>query len=184
MTRPSPINPGHEGVRALLRVVGPVVALAGLALIVVGVADFFQAFGSFGAGTSFPSGAPQGPDRFWMAFVGMPLLFVGLVLSQFAYMGVIGRYVAAEHAPVAADTANYLAGATQPGVRTAGRAFGTGFREGMAGSPACGHCGALSPQGARHCGQCGKLLAGPCPGCGAAGVPGTRFCLACGRATA
>ena len=46
----------------------------------VGVGSFFSAFGS-----------AEFPRYFWCAFVGMPIVFVGLVMCQFAFMGAIFR---------------------------------------------------------------------------------------------
>ena len=61
------ITSGHAQRRAVLRVVGPAVAGIGLLFAVTGFASFFAAFG--GAGP---------PRDFWCAFVGLPLLGVGL----------------------------------------------------------------------------------------------------------
>ena len=76
----SQIDPGHNSARDTLRVVGPVIALTGLGLTVVGIADFFRAVGGF-----------EPPKLFWCAFVGLPLLFAGGVLCSYGYMGKVMR---------------------------------------------------------------------------------------------
>src|SRR5262245_23998574 len=82
MSNNSGVNsPDHLAARAMLRMIGPGVALIGLVLVVVGVASFFAAFGTF-----------EMPKYFWCAFVGIPLLGVGLIMSQFGFLGSIFRY--------------------------------------------------------------------------------------------
>lgn len=106
------INPNHKQERTILRVVGPVLLAAGLIFIAVGMISFFAAF------------AGDGPPRlFWCAFVGMPLVFVGLVTCKFAFLGKVARYAAGELAPVGRDTFNYMARGTKEGVSNISEAF-------------------------------------------------------------
>jgi hypothetical protein len=158
------INPGHHRVRRVFRVLGPVLVVVGLACIVAAFAGFVTAFG--------------GPPRlFWLGFVGIPVLFVGLVLTKAGYLGAVTRYVAQEQAPVAADTLNYLAGETRPGVRAGASAV----REGLRGEGrACPACGERNDGAARFCDACGKPLARACPACEAQNDADARFCDACG----
>lgn len=104
-----------------LRLGGPLVILVGLTFMAIGLLSFFSAFGTF-----------EPPRYFWCCFVGMPFLFVGLVMTMYGYAGAVFRYWASETAPVAKDTFNYLAEGTQPGVRTTSRAITEGIREGLA----------------------------------------------------
>ena len=67
-----------------------------------------------------------------MPFLGMPLIFVGGAMLQYAYMGTVARYAAGELAPVATDTVNYMAEGSAGGVQTISRAIGEGLAEGMA----------------------------------------------------
>jgi len=113
-------SPKHQAVRSFLRVAGPLTALAGIVLIAIGMISFFAAMGEY---------AP--PRFFWCAFLGMPVLFVGVVMCKFAYIGTVARYVAAETAPVAKDAVNYMAEETQEGVKTVARAITEGIREGQ-----------------------------------------------------
>ena len=73
-----PFAPQHIGARAILRFVGPAMAIVGALFMVVGLVDFFSAFGGM-----------RQPDKFWCLFVSMPLLGIGLGISRFAYMGAI-----------------------------------------------------------------------------------------------
>ena len=116
------LSPYHTTARTVLRVGGPVIALVGLVLIVVGVGNFFASMGSF-----------EPPRYFWCVFAGMPLLMVGLVMCKFGYMGAIFRYWAGETAPVAKDTFNYVAEEAQPGVRAIGKSITEGIVEGQRG---------------------------------------------------
>lgn len=114
----------HRRVRNVLRILGPVILLVGIGFMIVGVADFFAAFGSFGM-----------PHLFWCCFVGIPLMFVGGALSMFGYMGAVGRYAAAEQVPVAADSINDLADETQDAARKMARAAAEGWHEGRGPRP-------------------------------------------------
>lgn len=114
-------TPRQPTIRTLLRVVGPFAALTGLIFTVVGMVDFFSAFGGF-----------QPPRLFWCCFVGMPLLFVGAVMSHFGYLSTILRYVAGESAPVTKDVANYMGEGITPGVKAVTKAVVEGIAEGSA----------------------------------------------------
>lgn len=111
-------SPKHTAVRSFLRVAGPILALIGLGFIGLGTISFFSAFGSF-----------EPPKLFWCAFVGIPLLFSGIVLCKFGYFGAVARYMAAEIAPVGKDTVNYMAEGTKDAVKTVARAVAEGVHE-------------------------------------------------------
>jgi hypothetical protein len=104
MTEEEKIDPRHSSRRAVLRVLGPALTLLGLVLIIIAMVSFFFSFGTFGA-----------PRYFWCFFAGIPLLFVGLVMSQYGYFGLIFRYIAGEAASVQKDAFNYLADGTSRG---------------------------------------------------------------------
>ena len=111
-------TPRHKATRSLLRVVGPSVALIGLIFLIVGAVNFFSSFGGF-----------EPPRLFWCCFVGMPLLFVGGLLSSLGFMGALARYTAGEHIPVATDAINDLADGTRGAVKTVARAAAEGVKE-------------------------------------------------------
>ena len=109
-------SPNHSSARTILRVGGPALLAVGILLVLIGLASFFAAMGSF-----------EPPRFFWCAFVGMPLMFVGFVMTMFGYFGAVQRYIAGESAPVAKDMVNYLGENTQPGVRAFTKAATDGF---------------------------------------------------------
>jgi len=151
MNEETKLDPKHQDTRRILRTIGPPLAGIGLLLMIVGLGSFFASMGSF---------AP--PRFFWCAFVGMPLLFVGLVLSLLGFQGAIFRYQAGEIAPVAKDTFNYLADGTQEGVRTVACAVGEGLAAGMGGHKKTGNpcpkCRQPNDLDAKFCKQCGGAL--------------------------
>jgi hypothetical protein len=111
-------SPRHGAVRSFLRIGGPLLAVTGLGFLSVGVVSFFSAFQSGGM-----------PGYFWCAFVGMPLLFVGGVMTQLGYLGSITRYVAAEQTPVAIDAVNDVVEGTKGSVKTLAKAVTEGIDE-------------------------------------------------------
>ncbi|MSU60890.1 MAG: hypothetical protein EXS31_00595 [Pedosphaera sp.] len=115
------ISPQHAKVRRVLRTAGPIVLVIGILFTATAFVSFLGAMG----GQSGP------PKLFGCGFVGLPLMFVGSVLCMFGFMGSVTRYAAAEQAPVAADTLNYLSDHTQEGVKTFSKAVAQGVVEGM-----------------------------------------------------
>ena len=140
--------------RGLLRKVGPLIFGVGLLCLIVAMVNFFMAFGG---------GGP--PRLFWLGFVGMPLMFVGGVMSQFGFLGVVARYVAGESAPVATDTINYVADETKGAVETVAKSAAKGIAEGIAAGKTdaeqsfCPHCGLPVKVDFKFCPKCGQTLA-------------------------
>lgn len=172
------INPRHEEIRAILRIVGPAVAVVGFIFTAVGIGSFFSSFGSFDAS----------PSHFWCTFIGLPMLGVGIAISKFAFMGAIGRYVAGEVAPVAKDTFNYMAGGAKDGVRDIAQAVSEGLREAGGGATSatvvrCHKCNEENQAGAKFCAHCGAALlkTKECPSCRELNDPDAKFCDNCGR---
>ena len=146
-------TPEQNAVRGFLRKAGPLIFGAGLLCIIVAMVNFFMAFGG---------GGP--PRLFWLFFVGMPLLFVGGVMSQYGFMGVVARYFAGEVAPVASDAVNYMADETKSAVETVAKSAAKGVAEGIAtGKMAaeqkfCPHCGLAVKVDFKFCPKCGQTL--------------------------
>jgi hypothetical protein len=99
---------------------GPVIFLTGAICTIIGLISFFASFGSM-----------EMPHYFWLAFIGMPLMFFGGVLCQFGFIGAVARFIAGETAPVASDTVNYMAEETKGAVETVAKAAAKGVVEGM-----------------------------------------------------
>lgn len=144
------IDPAHRRIRGVLGIFGPLALALGVTLIVIGFTSLFSSVGSM-----------QPPRFFWCAFLGIPVLFLGIVLTVPVFLGGVTRYVSAEVAPVHKDTFNYMAEGTSPGVRTLAEAAGQGFASGVASAhtTTCPHCRGANRADARFCDQCGGLIA-------------------------
>ena len=140
------LNPGHTAVRSGLRVAGPLVLGLGLIFLIVGMVSFFSSMGSF-----------EPPRLFWCCFVGMPLMFVGGVMTSTGYMGAMLRYQAAEAAPVGKDTFNYVAEGTKPGIRNVAQAIVEGVKSGEK-PKYCSQCGTANDSDSKFCKSCGRAL--------------------------
>lgn len=146
-------NPGlanQAGLRALFRIAGPLVLLVALGFLVVGGIDFFGSMSSF-----------EPPERFWMVFVGIPLLAVGGWLCQAGYAGAAARYASGELSPVAKSSAAYLTdGEGLLGVgRTVDDRGAAGTTDVAEGGPFCRSCGVRNDSDARYCDGCGQSVA-------------------------
>ena len=171
------IHPKHAGVQSLLRILGPILILVGGGLLATGVLVTFV----FRGGTSI----------FFLSFIGMPILFVGTVMTGYGFMGAVTRYAAQEVAPVGKDTFNYMAEGTQEFVSTAARSIGAGLAEGMgdagtseAPSIRCHKCNEANDADAKFCDACGASLekSKACPKCEELNDPDAGFCDNCGAA--
>jgi ribosomal protein L40E len=128
----------------------------------------------------------EGPRYFWCAFVGLPTLFVGMMLLRAGYIGAVARYVAEEGEPVAKDTFNYMADGTKDEVRSVAEAIGEGLGLRPGGPEAdtasrCPKCGHANQPAAKFCDSCGAALAKVCPACNAQNEPAAHFCEGCGK---
>ncbi|MBK9385961.1 MAG: zinc ribbon domain-containing protein [Planctomycetes bacterium] len=163
-------HPDHDDHRSILRFFGLILALVGGAFTGIGMLSFFSAFGGGGI-----------PDKFWCAFVGLPLLGFGMMLLKAGYLGAMSRYVAGETAPVVADAADYLLRGAQGGVRDVAQAIGEGLRRPEA--KPCPACGSPQRPDAKFCDACGKAIASAllCSSCRHENAAAARFCNRCGE---
>lgn len=176
-----PDSSRHTGLRTVLRVVGPIVLIVGLVLVGSGAYEIV-------AGDPFENEGLM----FVRMFGGMPMIFVGLVLSGMGYVGAVARYQANEMAPIARDATNYLVDGTKGSIRTAAAAFGGGLREGLTGevtqidAVVCAQCGHDNDADAKYCDDCGAALRvhATCAKCGVENDADARFCDSCGTAMA
>ena len=113
-------EPAQNSIRSFLRMAGVILLLAGGVCEIGGLISFFSAFDGSTA-----------PRFFWLAFVGMPLLFFGTTCCIFGFMGAAARFIAGESAPVAADSVNYMAEETKGAVETVAKAAAKGVVEGI-----------------------------------------------------
>jgi len=173
------IDSDHKEKRAVLRIVGPIVLGIGLVCTAIGIGSFFASFGSFGP-----------PRYFWLAFVGLPLVGVGVGLCKFAFMGAVSRYMAGEVAPVGKDVVNYMVDGTKDAVRDVAEAIGEGLSSSHNGPESqivrCHKCQEDNEASANYCKSCGAPLNKPvaCSKCGELNDPDARFCDHCGQGIA
>lgn len=174
---PDHMDPNHSDTRATLRIIGPLVLATGLVFMIIGIGNFFWSFNNM-----------EPPRYFWCAFIGMPLLAVGMGICKFAYLGSIARYMANEIAPVGKDTTNYMVGGTRGAVRDLAAAVGEGLRGGtqQVGFIRCHKCNADNELPANFCKACGVQLSKSraCPDCKELIDPDAQYCDNCGRAMA
>lgn len=153
----------HERTKRILKIVGPIVAAAGLILAVVGFVSFFSSFGGDGM-----------PSLFWCAFVGMPVFVIGLGITFTAFRREIATYHKNESAPVVNEFAEDI----KPAVQSVASAV----RETAAAQDAiCPNCGEKNDTDAKFCKNCGAALRKVCPDCGEQNDADAKFCKSCGK---
>ena len=153
----------HERTKRILKIVGPIVAAAGLILAVVGFVSFFSSFGDDGM-----------PSLFWCAFVGMPVFVIGLGITFTAFRREIATYQKNESAPVINEFAEDI----KPAVQSVASAV----RETAAAQDAiCPDCGEKNDADAKFCKNCGAALRKVCPDCGEQNDADAKFCKSCGK---
>ena len=142
-------EPGYSrqsSIRFMFRVAAVgVLVLAGYFLY-VGLADFFAA-------------DDEPPQKFWMLFVGLPLVAVGLWLAGAGFGGAVARYAAGEAAPVARDTFEHITGGQGTGGQGTDNLGRTHPSDEPTGGPYCRACGTRNDATASFCDSCGKSLA-------------------------
>jgi hypothetical protein len=136
---------GQRSARIVFRVVGAVLLVTALGLLAVGLQNVFSTADSF-----------DGPDKFWMVFVGILLLGPAGWCLQAGFMGTASRYVAGETTPVLKDSAAYLSDGQ--GILGVGRTVDDQPQQTATG-PYCSKCGTRNDGDARFCDSCGAALA-------------------------
>jgi hypothetical protein len=142
MNRLDPSDPTHLKTRSILRTFGPVIFGVGLLCAIISAVNLFTADGE--------------PKLFWLGFIGLPLMFVGGVMSMFGWQAALLKYQAREAGPVAGQSFNYLAGETREGIRDVVAAVGEGLR-GQA-RISCPKCDAPNDADAKFCKSCGAQM--------------------------
>ena len=152
----------HEKIKKTLKVAGLAVAACGLVCAVIGFVDFFAAFGGEGQ-----------PKLFFMLFIGLPLLAVGVMMLLFGFHREIARYGKNEVMPVINEAGKEAAPAVESVVAAAKKANEEGF--------VCPKCGHVNKAGANFCFKCGEKLAKVCPDCGKSNDTDASYCIKCGK---
>lgn len=178
-----PDDSGHVLFRNLLRLVGPLIIGVGGVFVLIGMVSFFSCFAS-------PH--PEPPKFFWCAFIGLPMVAFGTMITRLAFLGAGFRYMANEAAPVGKDVTNYMVEETKGSVagmaHDVAAAVSAGLREGTvlkaeAGSRSCPKCQTENEALANFCKSCGSPMGKtrPCAGCGGMNDLDAKFCSHCGQ---
>ena len=149
----------HERTKRNLKIIGALIAAAGLGLAVMGFVDMFS---SISAGET--------PTLFWGLIAGLPMLGIGGMLSMMGFRKEIMRYVKNESVPVLNEAGNEIVPAVGAIANAAKNAEGT----------ICPHCGNPNDENAIFCRHCGSELIVICPHCGERAKDG-KFCDKCGK---
>lgn len=140
----------QDSVRSGLQIGGGILVGLGGLLALGGFADFFGSMGSTSA-----------PTHFWMLFIGLPMIGLGVRMLKGGFLGTTTRYVAGEVAPTVKDTLEYV---------------GVGGQK-----TTCAKCGGTNDADAKFCDNCGAALSISCPSCGHTNAADSAFCSACGK---
>ena len=111
------MNNKHEKFKLIMKIVGLLLFIGGIAFIIVGAVDFFTASSEW-----------RQPEKFWAFFVGFPLFAFGLPMTLTGFHREIARYMKDEMMPVIHETAKE----TAPAVEEIAKAAATGVKEGLA----------------------------------------------------
>lgn len=147
--------------RKVFRILGLTLTLIGGLCLLIGLVDFFS--------NSFPS-------IFWINFLGMFILFPGLVCLGFGYQGAVARYQAGEIAPIAKDATNYmLDGTREELVKTINQV--TNNKKKIY----CPYCQEDLEVDSNFCNHCGHKLVITCSNCNTDNDSDSRYCKRCGN---
>lgn len=162
----------NTSARKVLRVIGPIVLVLGFLLVGISIRDFFISFNS-------PPFTEAGERRYHYAFIGMPFIFVGGVMTSFGFMGSVLRYQASQVAPVGKDVVNYMLDNTKD---SAGSFMNSLTSKGKANAVLhCVKCNHTVSFEDKFCNECGASLAKTCPNCMAISPQSAKFCKECGK---
>ena len=143
----------HIQTRNTFRILGPTILLIAIICLVIGFKSTFMADpmndfyyeDSFSTDISTPS-----ENKFWLMFVGMPLLAMGVAITKAGFVGKAAEYGAREIAPVAKETWAYIK-EDEPILKqpTNGQ---------IVSAIQCGSCHTLNPAQSKYCNGCGNQI--------------------------
>ena len=157
------MNQSHEQTKKKLKTIGITLLSVGGVMFLIGLIDFFSAFGSFRA-----------PTLFFLCMIGLPMVGIGGGITMKAFQREIQQYSADETIPVINNVAPDIA----PAITTIADAV----REGVQGveKKPCPYCGEMVEEDDKFCPACGKPLTHACPACGTTVEADDKFCPECG----
>ncbi len=158
----------HLKLKKKLKTIGMTLLVIGAVCAILGFGEFFITIGN-GGGM---------PKLFFLCFIGLPMIGIGVGLLMFSSHGDIMRYTKNEAVPVINEAGEELT----PAIKSVAGAV----REGLYGEPAktkrpvCPVCGVENQAENKFCDKCGALLKKVCPACGAEQDGDDKFCGQCG----
>ena len=179
MPEQTPIDPGHNKLRDVFRVTGPIALILGGLLLVIGFIDFCATMGSM-----------RPPKLFiWGSFPAFILLGAGVYYDSY-------RLCRPNHALLFSGIGATGSGHFQlrcpwkrrmalvrwqvPSEQESSKPSATVWLSNVR----CAKCGHENDPDAKFCSACGADIAEPvsCPGCGNTNSPDAKFCDQCGQA--
>jgi len=176
-------NDGYSQAKSGMRTLGPALTVIGAILTLIGIGSFFIAMGSSNtfsplhpsqsfsdfqnqADSLFQQHRQGQPKLFFLAFVGLPTLGVGITITKAGYLKEITQYAAKETSPAISTVVSTVRSAINDG------------------ETPCPHCALPIEPGSKFCSHCGNALADlQCPQCNALVEPDDKFCPSCGSPT-
>ena len=116
--------------RDFLRVFGPLCVFVGGIFAIIGFVSFFKSFGNPSQG---------GPEYFWCAFIGLPLIGAGVKMCKVGYLKPIADYVVNETGGALSKASSIIKNAN-------------------ATNSYCTNCGHANSQSSNFCRNCGKKV--------------------------
>ncbi len=142
----------------VLKVLGPIILMIGLIMF-------------FGGALALMTGGGMGFG--FIPFFSIPVMFVGGVMTQFAYMGKMTKYMHKRMGPIQKDYVNYMLDGTKDQIKD--------IVHGSPSSKKCVHCGDSNPLDAKFCDHCGKPLTKACRNCLEENEQDAKYCKSCGK---
>ncbi len=153
-------NHKHQKTKMILKILGPILLLIGLASVIIGIVDM---------GLNI-TGSNE-PKLFFLMMLGFPLIAIGLFITIIGNMQKINSYVVREQVPTTNETLNNLASSIGNVANT--------VRENVE-QKKCPNCGKLNDINAKYCNNCGKPLVKICPNCNKENGTDATYCNNCG----
>ena len=151
----------YSKTKKTFRTLGVIILPIGLVLSIIGFIDFFMSFNSM-----------TQPKLFFCLFIGMPLVFIGIIFLILGFMKELNSFAASQSAPVHKDVINYMLDGTREEVNKTINASNKII---------CPECKAENDKDALFCSNCGHKLKIICPKCNAENDADAKFCKNCGE---
>ena len=152
----------HKRIKKRLRIIGIILLVLGAGLTITGFVSFFTAMGSYGM-----------PKLFWCAFIGLPMLAFGGMLTALGFKKEFARYVKNETTPIF----NELGQEIKPGISAITQTIAGSIQN----EKITCKCGQENDIGDKFCSRCGSPLTKTCPKCNCEVNDSDKFCNNCGN---